>query len=75
MCAKKIEIFTNDYPPVVIEPLRSLCIVQETAPTKKSDMIRKLIAMMIYAILFALVLYFINDITKILNAMITAYLL
>ncbi len=75
MCAKKGEIFTNDYPPVVIEPLRSLGIVQETAPTKKSDMIRKLIAMMIYAILFALVLYFINDITKILNAIITAYLL
>lgn len=57
MCAKKREIFTNDYPPVVIEPLRSLGIVQETAPTKKSGMIRKLIAMMIYAILFALVLY------------------
>ncbi len=55
--------------------LRSLGIVQETPPTKKSDMIRKLIAMMIYAILFALVLYFINGITKFLNAMITAYLL
>lgn len=75
MCAKKREIFTNDYPPVVIEPLRSLGIVQETPPTKKSDMIRKLIAMIIYAILFALVLYFINGITKFLNAMITAYLL
>ena len=75
MCAKKGEIFTNDYPPVVIEPLRSLGIVQETPPIKKSDMIRKLIAMMIYAILFALVLYFINGITKFLNAMITAYLL
>lgn len=73
LCAKRREIFTNDYPPVVTEKLRSLNIVSEKP--KKSDIIRKLIAVIIYAVLFAVVLRFVNGITTFLNAAVTAYLL
>lgn len=73
LCAKRREIFTNDYPPVVTEKLRSLNIVSEKP--KKSDIIRKLIAVIIYAVLFAVVLRFVNGITIFLNAAVTAYLL
>lgn len=75
MCAKRREIFTNDYPPVVTDKLRQLNMVGDKPPTKKSDIIRKLIAMIVYAILFALVLRFINGITTFVNAALTAYLL
>lgn len=73
LCAKRREILTNDYPPVVTEKLRSLNIVSENP--KKSDIIRKLIAVIIYAVLFAVVLRFVNGITTFLNAAVTAYLL
>lgn len=73
LCAKRREILTNDYPPVVTEKLRSLNIVSEKP--KKSDIIRKLIAVIIYAVLFAVVLRFVNGITTFLNAAVTAYLL
>ena len=75
LCAKRRKIFTNDYPPVVTDKLRSLNIVSEKPPTKKSDIIRKLIAVIIYAVLFAVVLRFVNGITTFLNAAVTAYLL
>jgi len=75
MCAKRREIFTNDYPPVVTNKLRDLGLVSDKPPTKKSDIIRKLIAMLIYAVVFAVVLRFINGITTFLKASITAYLL
>jgi len=75
LCAKRREVFTNDYPPVVIDKLRSLNIVSEKPPAKKSDIIRKLTATIVYAILFALVLRFVNGIVTFLNAAVTAYLL
>lgn len=75
LCAKRREIFTNDYPPVVTDKLRSLNIVGDKPPARKSDVIRKLIAILIYAVLFALVLRFINGITTFLTASVTAYLL
>ena len=75
LCAKRREIFTNDYPPVVTDKLRSLNIVSEKPPAKKSDIIRKLLASIIYAVLFAVVLRFVNGITTFLNAAVTAYLL
>jgi len=75
LSAKRREVFTNDYPPVVIEKLRSLNAVGEKPPAKKSDIIRKLIALIIYAVLFALVLRFINGITAFSDAAVTAYLL
>ena len=75
LCAKRRVIFTNDYPPVVTDKLRSLNIASDKPPAKKSDIIRKLIAVVIYAVLFALVLRFVNGITTFLNAAVTAYLL
>ena len=75
MCAKRREIFTNDYPPVVTDKLRSLNLVAKKPPAKKSDIIRKAVAVIIYAVLFALVLRFINGITTFLSAAVTAYLL
>lgn len=75
LCAKRREIFTNDYPPVVTDKLRKLNMVGEKPPTKKSDILRKLIAMVVYAVLFALVLRFINGITAFAEAAVTAYLL
>lgn len=75
LCAKRREIFTNDYPPVVTDRLRNLNIVGDKPPARKNDIIRKLIAIIIYAVLFALVLRFINGITTFLKAAVTAYLL
>lgn len=57
------------------EKQRSLNIVSEKPPAKKSDIIRKLVAVIIYAVLFAVVLRFVNDITTFLSAVVTAYLL
>lgn len=75
MCAKKREIFTNDYPPVVTEKLREMNVVSEKPPTKKSDVFRKLAAVIIYAVLFAVVLRFVNEIKTFSEAALTAYLL
>ena len=75
MCAKRREVFTNDYPPVVIDKLRSMNLVAEKPPTKKSDIVRKTIAILVYAVIFALVLRFINGIMTFLDAAVTAYLL
>lgn len=75
LAARRREIFTNDYPPVVTDKLRDLNVIAEKPPAKKSDVIRKLIAFVICAVVFALVLRFINGITSFLNAALTAYLL
>ena len=75
MAARRREVFTNDYPPVVTDKLRALQLVAETPPTKKSDIVRKAVATVIFALLFALVLRFINGITTFLQAACTAYLL
>ena len=56
-------VFLNDYPPVVTAKLRELHLVAEKPPAKKSDILRKGIAMMVYALLFALVLHRFNGIT------------
>ena len=75
LAARRREIFTNDYPPVVTDKLRDLNVIAEKPPAKKSDVIRKLIAFVICAVVFAIVLRFINGITSFLNAALTAYLL
>lgn len=67
--------FLNDYPPVVTDKLRDLNVVSDRPPTKKSDIIRKVIAICIYAILFALLLRFVNGITTFIKGALTAYLL
>ena len=75
LCARRREIFTNDYPPVVTDKLRDLHIVGEKPPAKRSDILRKVIVFSIYAVLFALVLRFINGIETFLKAAVTAYFL
>ena len=49
LAAKRREVFVNDYPPVVTEKLRALGIVAEKPPARKSDIIRKLIAVVVFA--------------------------
>lgn len=75
VAAGRREVFVNDYPPVVTDKLRDLKVVAEKPPTKKSDIIRKLIAVVVYSVLFAIVLRFINGITTFSGAAVTAYLL
>ena len=75
VAAHRQEVFINDYPPIVSEKLRGLNLVAETPPPKKSDILRKRIAIIVYSILFALLLRFVNGITTFLDAALTAYLL
>lgn len=75
LSAKRREVFVNDYPPVVTDRLRELRLVAEKPPARKSDVIRKVIAVIVYALLFALVLRFINGVTTFWRAAWTAYLL
>lgn len=75
VAAGRREVFVNDYPPVVTDKLRRLNIVSEKPPAKRSDVIRKAVAIVVYAIVFALVLRFVNGITAFAKAAITAYLL
>ncbi len=75
LCAKRREVFINDYPPVVTEKLRALGLVAEKPPARKSDIIRKATALVVYVGVFALVLRFINGITAFSEAALTAYLL
>lgn len=55
--------------------LRALNLVAEKPPAKKSDILRKLIAIVVYAVLFALVFRYVNGITTFVKAAQTAYLL
>ncbi len=75
LSAKRREVFVNDYPPVVTDRLRELHLVAEKPPARKGDIIRKVIAVIVYALLFALVLRFINGVTTFRRAAWTAYLL
>ena len=47
LAARRREVFINDYPSVVSEKLRDLNVVAETPPTKKSNIIRKVIAIIV----------------------------
>ena len=71
--AKRREAFTNDYPPVVTDKLRQMGLIAEKPPAKKKDIIRKLIAMAVYALLFALLLRYVNGIETFPEGAITAY--
>lgn len=73
--ANRRDVFVNDYPPVVTDKLRELHLVAQTPPTKKSDIIRKVVALIVYSVLFALLLRFVNGITTFWGAAGTAYLL
>ena len=65
LAAKRREVFVNDYPPVVTEK----------PPARKSDIIRKLIAVVVFALVIALALRHFNGITTFSQAALTAYLL
>ena len=67
------EVFTNDYPPVVTDKLRQLGLIAEKPPAKKKDIIRKLTAMIVFAILFALLMRHVNGIEIFWEAALTAY--
>ncbi len=75
MAAKRREVFVNDYPPVVTEKLRKLKVVAEKSPAKKSDILRKADALVVYAVLFGLLLRYVNGITTFWAAARTAYAL
>lgn len=65
--------FVNEYPPVVTDKLRQLGLIAQKPPARKKDMIRKLIALVVYAVLFALLLRYVNGIEDFLEATLTAY--
>ena len=69
------EAFVNDYPPVITENLRDMRMIAEKPTSGKSDIIRKLISIIIFAIIFALVLRFVNGISEFAEGALTAYLL
>lgn len=65
--------FVNDYPPVVTDILRHIGLIVEKPPARKKEIIRKLIALIVYAVLFALVLHYVNGIDDFWEAAMTAY--
>ena len=67
------EVFANDYPPIVTDKLRALGLIAEKPPVKKKDIIRKLIAMIVFALLFALLLRYVNGIGTFGEGAVTAY--
>lgn len=71
--AKRREVFANDYPPIVTDKLRQMGLIAEKPPAKKKDMIRKLVALVVYALLFALLLRYVNGIEAFPEAVLTAY--
>ena len=71
--SKKQAAFVNDYPPVVTEKLRELGMIAQKPPARKKDILRKLIAVFVYAILFALLLRHVNGICTFWEGAVTAY--
>lgn len=67
------EVFTNDYPPVVTDKLRELGLIAEKPPAKKKDIVRKLTAMIVFAVLFALLMHHVNGIETFWEAALTVY--
>lgn len=71
--SKKQAAFVNDYPPIVTDKLRELGLIAQTPPAKKKDMIRKLIAVIVFSVLFALLLRYVNGIHAFREGAVTAY--
>ena len=65
--------FTKDYPPVVTDKLRDKSLIAQKPPARKKDYIRKAVAMIVFAFLFALVLRHANGLDSFLPAALTAY--
>ena len=58
---------------MVTERLRAMGLIAEKPPARKKDIVRKLIALLISAFLFALLLRYVNGITTFGQAALTAY--
>ena len=71
--AKRRESFVNDYPPVVTDKLRCMGLIAEKPPAKWSDVLRKLAALLLYGVLFALLLRHVNGIRTFWEGTLTAY--
>ena len=67
------EAFANDYPPVVTEKLLALGLIDPKPPARKKDIIRKVIALLVYVLLFALLLRYVNCIETFWESAITAH--
>ena len=64
---KQQAAFTNDYPPVVTDKLRDKGLIAQKPPARRSDSIRKAVAMVVYALLFAMVLRYVNGLDSFLH--------
>lgn len=71
--SKKQSAFVNDYPPVVTDKLRELGLIAQKPPARKQDILRKLIALIVYSVLFALLLRSVNGIHTFWEGALTAY--
>lgn len=67
------QVFENDYPPIVTERLRKAGKIAEKPPTRTRDIVRKLIAMLLLALICAWVLVSVNGISDYATATATAY--
>lgn len=65
--------FVNDYPPVVTDKLRTLGLIAPKPPARRQDHIRKAIAMLVYLLIFALVLRYVNGVRTYGLAALSAY--
>ena len=70
---KKREAFANDYPPVVTDRLRAMGLIAQKPPAKKKDIIRKLIALVVFAVLLALLLKHVNGAETFIEGMLLSY--
>ncbi|MCH5349053.1 MAG: hypothetical protein J1E40_07005 [Oscillospiraceae bacterium] len=75
MTINRREAFANDYPPIVTDRLRQIGMIAEKTPAKRSDIIRKLTAAIVFAVVFALIMRYINGISAFLEGALTAYAL
>ena len=71
--SQKQAAFVNDYPPVVTDKLRELGLIAKTPPARKTDILRKVLAVIIYSVLFALLLRCVNGIHTFMEGALTAY--
>lgn len=71
--SRKQSAFVNDYPPVVTDKLRELGLIAQKPPARKKDVIRKLVAVVVYSVLFALLLRSVNDIHTFWEGALRAY--
>ena len=71
--SKKQAAFVNDYPPIVTDKLREQGLIALKHPYRKTDILRKLIALIVYAVVFALILRFVNSIRSFWEEALTAY--